>query len=217
MYQTRTHKRSITLLLCLMASFLGYSQENEKLPVSAAEARQTAIENLNQTLQWITPEYLEQYGFKEQDDLTAITVGLPLYQTSFYPDAVLHADGRKECGYDMILLPLFLNGTARCFLYMMPDERGSFSVAGIGGTHEAATWSPLIKRAEKQYDHLTLLHLVQNNADYLLRPGTGNYENISVGRYRYGQQEELKSIDTLYLEAVQIAKDARAAGGDMSN
>ncbi len=217
MYQNSTHKRSITLLLCLMASFLGYSQENEKLPVSPAAARQMAIGNLNQTLQWVTPEYLEQYGFNEGEELSAITVGIPLYQTSFYPDAVLHADGRKERSHDMILLPLELDGVVRCFLYIMPDEHGNFGVAGIGGAREAATWSPVIKQADKQYDHLTLLHLVQNNADYLLQPGTDKYDNISVGDYRYGQQEGHKSIDELYTEAVRIAKDARAVNGDMSN
>lgn len=217
MYQTRTHKRGIMMLLCLMASFLGYSQDNGRLPIAPAEARQMAIDNLNKTLQWVTPEYLEQYGFSEKEDFSSITVGIPLYQASFSAESLLQADGRKELRHDMVLLPLVLDGSVRCFIYLMPDETGSWGVAGIGGAHEAGTWSPVIVRAEKQYDHLRLVHLVQNNADYLLQPGSGIYENISVGKYLYGQQENLKSIDELYAEAVQIAKDARAISGDMSN
>lgn len=217
MYQTRTHKCSILMLLCLMASFLGYSQDNGKLPITPAEARQLAVRDLNKTLQWITPEYLEQYGFEFKDDLSTITVGIPMYQNSFDADALINETGRKELNTDMVLLPLRLNGEVRCFIYLMPDKNNNWIVSGIGGANEARTWSPVINQAEKQYDHLSSVHLVQNNADYLLAPASGNYENISIGQFRYGQEQMLQSLDELYDQAVQIAREARKITGDMSN
>lgn len=217
MYQTRTHKRGILMLLCLMASFLGYSQDNGKLPIAPAEARQTAIKDLNKTLQWITPEYLEQYGFEFKDDLSAITVGIPMYQHSFDAEALTNETGGKELHTDMVLLPLRIDDAVRCFIYLMPDKNGNWVVSGIGGANEARTWSPVINRAEKQYDHLSTLHLVQNNADYLLAPASGNYENISVGQFSYGQEQVLQSLDELYSQAVRVAREARKVTGDMSN
>jgi hypothetical protein len=219
MYQTRTHKRSIMMLIGIMASFLGYSQGNGNLLLSPQKARLMAVKDLNKTLQWVDPQYLGQYGFSTKDDLSAITIGLPLYQFSFYAESVINADDRKELSQDAVLLPLLLDGSVRCFIYIMDDGKGNWAVSGIGGAHEAHTWSPLIIRAqtEKQYDHLSFVHLVQNNADYLLHAGSGNYEDISVGKYHRGQQEARKSIGELYTEAVQLARDARALTSDMSN
>ena len=219
MYQTRTHKRSIMVLLCIMTSFLGYGQDNGNLLPAPLKARLMAAKDLNKTLQWVDPQYLGQYGFGSKDDLSKITIGMPLYQFSFYAEAIINADGRKELNQDAILLPLLLDGSVRCFIYIMKDEKGNWAVSGIGGANEARTWSPFIMRIQKeqQYDHLSFVHLVQNNADYLLQPGSGNYEDISVGKYHSGQQEALKSVEELYTQAVQLAKEARAITGDMSN
>lgn len=218
MYQTRTHKHSTLVLLCLMASLLGYSQDRHAQPPLPRQARQMAIEELNKTLQWIAPEYIEQYGFGAKDDLSRIQVGLPVYQQSFNTETLQAADGNTRLKDDAVLLPLLLDGRVRCFMYLMPDENGSWSIAGIGGANEAYNWSHFIISADKaqQADHLSLLHLLQNNADYLLHPESGNYENVSVHQLP-GSDPELHSVDELYATALQIAREARAVSGDMSN
>lgn len=176
-------------------------------PISPVEARNLASQNLTRVLEWLPPDHLEQYGFSDKDDFSAIRIGMPLYLASFSDESVI-AGTDPRIQTQLVQLPLILNGTARCFIYLSLGEEGRWVASGLGGNNEARTWNSLFTGKNAQgKDHLSMLHIPQTNADYLWQEG-GTWKDVSVGPgHRNG---EVLSIDQAFGEAVRIAAEARA-------
>jgi hypothetical protein len=197
------------LLLGLSLGLPLWAQAQEApLPISPMEARNLASVNLSRVLEWLPPDHLEQYGFSDKDNFAAISIGLPLYASSFTDESVIAgADAGMQT--QVVQLPLILEGTARCFIYLSRNEEGRWVASGLGGHNEARTWNSLFTGKEAQRtDHLSMLHIPQNNADYLWQPAAKAWQNVSVGPAQH--QGEVLPTDEVFAEAVRIAAEARA-------
>lgn len=198
------------------ALFLGLSlglplwaqAQEAPLPISPIEARNLASDNLSRVLEWLPPDHLEQYGFSDKDNFSAISIGMPLYASSFTDESVI-AGSDAGMQTNLVQLPLILNGTARCFIYLSPNEEGRWVASGLGGHNEARTWSSLFTGKQAQsIDHLSMLHIPQTNADYLWQPTAKTWQDVSVGTaHRNG---EVLHTDQVFDEAVRTAAEARA-------
>ncbi len=202
------------------ALFLGLSlglplwaqAQEAPLPISPMEARNLASENLSRVLEWLPPDHLEQYGFGDKDNFAAISIGMPLYASSFTDESVLTgSDARMQTS--IVQLPLILDGTARCFIYLSLNEEGRWTASGLGGHNEAVTWNTLLTGKETQSaDHLSILHIPQNNADYLWQPAANTWLNVSTGANH--KRGEVLQANQVFAEAVRIAAEARATVKD---
>lgn len=182
--------------------------QSAELPVSPIEARNLATQNLSKVLEWLPPDHLEQFGFSDRDNFAAISIGMPLYSTSF-SDASVISGSEPRMQTNVILVPLSLNGTVRCFIYLSPDETGKWSTSGLGGRSEAIAWNSFLngKKAQAK-DHVTLLHIPQNNADYLWQETANTWLDIGVGvGHRNGETLDAAQA---FEQAVKIAAEARA-------
>jgi|GEM_PF-2231767 len=199
------------LLLGLSLAVPGWAQAQSQAP-SPALALQLGGAQLSATLEWLDPAHLDAFGFDAKDDLSAIRLGTPVYRGTFTDDALLSGEG-PVVQTDMVLLPLELNGTVRSFLYLVPAEDGrDWTVAGIGGANEARSWSNLLTAPEtRDLGRVDMLHFLQNNADYLLLgdpAGQQRYQDISVSFSE--KQGSYLSLDEVYRQAVELARNARA-------
>lgn len=197
------------LLLGLgLALPLGASAQSADLPLSPMQARDIAVHDLTKVLEWLPPDHLELYGFSDQDDFSAISIGLPLYVTAF-SDASVISGSDPAIQTHMVMLPLVLKGTARCFIYLAANDEGQWITTGLGGHNEALNWGALMKNKEAATTgYLTLLHIPQNNADYVWQPAGQSWQDISVGPGHQNGQV-LRAADA-FREAVRIAAEARA-------
>lgn len=198
--------RTLLLTFSLGLPSWAFAQEPE-LPISPVEARSLASENLTRALEWLPPDHLEQFGFTDKDDFSAIGIGMPLYQHSF-ADASVIAGNDAKMQTLIVQLPLILDGSVRCFLYLSPDETGRWTASGLGGNNEARSWAGLLTGREADgKDHLSMLHIPQTNADYL-QNGSDRWTDVSVGPgHRRG---ETLHTGEVFDEAVRIAAEARA-------
>ncbi|WP_118975984.1 hypothetical protein [Taibaiella koreensis] len=182
--------------------------QSPTLPLSPMQARDIAVHDLNRVLEWLPPDHLEVYGFSDQDDFSAISIGTPLYVTAFSDESVI-AGSNPMVQTHMVMLPLVLKGTARCFIYLSPNEEGRWSTNGLGGHNEAISWDAMMKGKEATTaGYLTLLHIPQNNADYLWQTESRNWQDISVGPGHNNGQ--VLQADQAFRVAVRIAAEARA-------
>jgi len=178
-----------------------------ELPISPVEAHALAVQNLTRVLEWLPPDHLEQYGFRDKDNFTDVSIGIPLYVASFSDESVI-AGTDPRIQTHIVQLPLVLDGTARCFIYLSRDEEGRWMASGLGGHNEAHTWNSLFtgKNASDK-DHLSMLHIPQTHADYLWQEGN-TWKDVSVGPgHRNG---DILQANDVFAEAVRIAAEARA-------
>ncbi len=204
--------RKVLLLGAGLVLPLWVQAQSAELPIGPTEARNLAAQNVSSVLEWLPPDHLEQFGFSDKDNFSAISIGMPLYSTSF-SDASVISGSEPHMQTNMVLVPLSLNGTVRCFIYLSPDESGRWVTSGLGGHNEATAWNGLLsgKNAEAK-DHLTLLHIPQNNADYLWQEVTNTWLDIGVGvGHRNGETLDAAQV---FQQAVKIAAEARATVKD---
>lgn len=97
-------------------------------PLSPSEAVVIAQHRLPDMLQLIEPDQITDFGFTAKDDFSSVEIGRPFY-VAMLPKAAT----REDIAVDAytILLPVILNGTARCVLHVSP-ENGTWKVVGIG-------------------------------------------------------------------------------------
>lgn len=202
-----------TLLLGLGLCLPLWAQAQEaQLPISPIEARELAAENLTRVLEWLPPDHLEQFGFTDKDDFSAISIGMPLYQNVFSDESVIAGtDARMQT--HIVQLPLILNGAVRCFIYLSPGEEGRWVASGLGGNNEARTWNHFFTSKEASgKDHLSLLHIPQTGADYLWQEKANTWLNISVSKHQ--SPGKILHTGEVFEEAVRIAAEARATVKD---
>lgn len=207
-----TFRWKALLLGCCLSVPLWAQAQEAPLPLSPVEAHQLATASLTRVLEWLPPDHLEQFGFSDKDDFSAIRIGMPLYTASFTDASVIAGEG-AQMQTALVQLPLILKGTARCFIYLSPDQEGQWVASGLGGHTEAHTWNSLFTGKEAQRtDHLSMLHIPQTNADYLWQPGSDTWTDVSTGPgHRNG---EVLHTDQVFDEAVRIAAEARATVKD---
>jgi hypothetical protein len=61
-------------------------------------------------------------------------------------------------------------------------------------------------------DHLSMLHIPQNNADYLWQPAANTWLDVSTGVNH--KRDEVLQANQVFAEAVRIAAEARATVKD---
>lgn len=186
--------------------------QSAELPIGPTEARSLASQNLSKVLEWLPPDHLEQFGFSDKDNFSDISIGMPLYSTSF-SDASVISGSEPHMQTNMILVPLSLNGMVRCFIYLGLDETGKWATSGLGGHNEATAWNSLLSSKNAQAkDHIILLHIPQNNADYLWQEVTHTWLDIGVGLGHHNG--EILDAAQAFQQAVKIAAEARATVKD---
>jgi len=207
MQQQSTRWKALLLGLGL-ALPLGAMAQSAALPIHPMQARDIAAHDLTRVLEWLPPDHLEVYGFSDQDDFSAISIGAPLYVTAFSDESVISGNN-PATRTQMVMLPLVLKGTARCFMYLSTNEEGQWITAGLGGHNEAMNWDAIMKgKKATTAGYFTLLHIPQNNADYLWQPEAQRWQDISVGPGH--QNGQVLQSDQAFREAVRIAAEARA-------
>lgn len=209
-------KKALYVLILLLCGYIGQAQNTESLPLTPSEAGSLASTSLSKTLQWIDPSELGMYGFDRMDDFSAIRTGKPVYQLSYGTN--LSGGEKKDIITQTVMIPLWLQGKARCFLYLT-KEQDKWTVSGIGGHNEAQLWEKDMLQADRdaQTDRMVLMHILQTNADYLLQPtaqGMEQYKDVTVWKNETERGSELLSSEQVYKEAQRVSVEARQQSGD---
>lgn len=114
---------------CLALSLHGKAQQLEiKQAITPYEAVSLAQQELPNMLQLIEPDDIKDYGFSLSEDFSEVKIGRPFYIVNMpRTEGIENVTATTQT----IMLPVILNGSARCALYVSP-EAGSWKVVGIG-------------------------------------------------------------------------------------
>jgi hypothetical protein len=223
--EKRAQKIRRAALLCA-AVFIGglaRGQVSATVPLVPSEAVQMASSNISRVLQWIEPSELRLYGFDRMDDFSAIQADMPVYQQSFTSASIENgSDPKLETR--TILVPLRLNGTIRCFMYISPDEQKHWKVVGIGGRNEAVRWEGSLNaegRSSRE-DHKLMVHVDQDGSDFIVTGtpvsrGPEQYVDVSMSKDGTVKDNNTYTLDQLYAATVLKAKEARKYSREDSN
>lgn len=166
-------KTRIVFLCCLSIFIVGFGKQSnaQKFTVNHSlqpfEAVSLASQQLTSMLELIEPTELQAYGFSSTDDFSKISIGAPFYVTSLPANSV--AEKNIVMNVTSIQLPLLLNNTARCFLYL-GIEQGQWKAVGIGGANEVALHQDVFNvKSEEATNGRYLFSIPQLSEMYVLQ------------------------------------------------
>lgn len=129
----RKIKLKLTILLCLMGIIIQTNAQDLKvnLPIAPNEVVTLAQQELPNMLQLIEPDQITDFGFDLTEDFNSVKIGRPFYVVSLPRTTEPIISKTTQVNPYTIALPLILDGTARCLLYVSPEGR-DWKVVGIG-------------------------------------------------------------------------------------
>lgn len=123
-------KQKLLLLCALSFSLATQAQQVIINPsITPSEATEMVSKDLPNLISLINPEDMKQFGFNENDNFENIHVGRPFYM-SLLPTKSSETEN-VEATPHTILVPLILNGNARCVVYVSPVQ-GHWQTVGLG-------------------------------------------------------------------------------------
>ena len=158
------------LVLLLFVFVNGNAQDlRPSASISAKQARVLATEQLPVVLQWIEPEDLALYGFTATDDFSKIIVGRPFYLSSM--EAVNQMqDSRKGLQIRSMMLPLILDNSVRCFIYVSFED-GQWKAVGLGSRQYAVKGGAMFNKIDDNASLIISIH--QMNEEFILENSKG--------------------------------------------
>jgi len=120
------------MLLCLMSIVIQTNAQDLKvnLPITPNQVVAIAEQELPNMLQLIAPDQIKNFGFDLTEDFANVKIGRPFYVVSL-PRTEPIASKTIQSTPHTIALPLILDCTARCLLYVS-QENGAWKAVGIG-------------------------------------------------------------------------------------
>jgi hypothetical protein len=207
----KTNFLNTMMMLCLMSSSINTNAQELRvnqllLPNDAVQLAQQELPNM---LQLIEPESLKDFGFNASDNFSNLQVGHPFYVVNLPRTSGSSTSEIISVNTTTIMLPLILENTARCILYVS-QEKGTWKVVGIGeGNYVASqqnvfntsTRSDLNSEVIVSIPHLSQQYLMQQNDGISFKPllefEGSKMENISLAQL-------LELNNTIPLEANEV-------------
>lgn len=164
--------KSTFLAACMAFSFYTQAQRLEiKQAITPYEAVSLAQHELPNMLQLIEPEDIKDYGFNLSENFADVKIGRPFYVVS-----MPRTEGIEDVNANTqtIMLPVILDGRARCILYVSPEE-GQWKVVGIGEGNFVAAHQDIFNTTTNEdgsrfvivnVPHMTQQYLMQDNDSF---------------------------------------------------
>lgn len=184
-------KKLIQLALLVGTVTWGIRANAQKISIreniTSNEVVNVAQQNLSHWLQQIEPDQIKDYGFAASDNFSDVKVGQPFYMVNL---------PRTESTDEVVatpftvMVPVILNGTARCAMYVSQEE-GTWKVVGIGEGNFVASQLEVFNtetnnngdsRVIVSVPHLSQLYLMESADSFkpLIQFENGENQNISM-------------------------------------
>jgi len=144
------------------------------LPITPNQVVKLAQQELPNMLQLIEPDQMIDFGFDLTEDFTNVEIGQPFYVVSLPRTTKTIISETIEVNPYTIALPLILDGTARCLLYVSPEGR-DWKVVGIGEGSLVDSQSDIFSTSTKQdgssqviisIPHMSQRYLMESNDSF---------------------------------------------------
>jgi hypothetical protein len=163
-------KKLIQTTLLLAFVVMGMRTQAQNLEIKQAitpiEAVALAQHELPNMLQLIEPEDIKDYGFSLNENFADVKIGRPFYVVS-----LPRTEASQEnitANTTTIMLPLILDGRARCVLFVSPEE-GSWKVVGIGeGNFVAAHQQEFNTTTEEDGSSFVMVNVPHMTQQYMM-------------------------------------------------
>lgn len=190
----RKIKLKLTILLCLMGIIIQTNAQDLKvnLPIAPNEVVTLAQQELPNMLQLIEPDQITDFGFDLTEDFNSVKIGRPFYVVSLPRTTEPIISKTTQVNPYTIALPLILDGTARCLLYVSPEGR-DWKVVGIGEGYLVASQPDVFSTSTDEdgssqviisVPHMSQRYLMESNNSFKPLFGLEDYnmkmENLSL-------------------------------------
>jgi hypothetical protein len=193
-------------MLCLIGFSMQTNAQDLQVNqmISPADAVTIAQHELPNMLQLIEPEDLQEYGFDLADNFAKVQIGRPFY-TAILPRTEGNFINEKiSVNAHTIMLPLILNGTARCILYVSPEE-GKWKVVGIGEGHFVANQQNVFNTSTNDDGTSQVIISVPQTSQQYLMETSNSFKPL----FQF-EGSEVKTISLQELIAINNAKPLEA-------
>jgi len=164
------------MLLFLISIMTNINAQDLKvnLPITPNQVVKLAQQELPNMLQLIEPDQMIDFGFDLTEDFTNVEIGQPFYVVSLPRTTKTIISETIEVNPYTIALPLILDGTARCLLYVSPEGR-DWKVVGIGEGSLVDSQSDIFSTSTKQdgssqviisIPHMSQRYLMESNDSF---------------------------------------------------
>ncbi len=174
--------------------------------ISAKQARVLSTSQLAAVLQWMEPEDLPLYGFLSTDDFSRITVGRPFYLSSMDDVNVMKQENRSNLQITSMMLPLILDNTVRCFIYVSFQEN-EWKAVGLGSRQYAVKGGSLFNKTDNNAS--LIISIPQMNEEFI----QDNSSGVTLYKPIFHSNKELvkeafsmNELMTMSADAVQKVK-----------
>ncbi|MEO5967383.1 MAG: hypothetical protein ABIP68_00110, partial [Ferruginibacter sp.] len=140
------------LLLKMVVLLFAYVNVNAQdlrpsATISVKQARILATDQLPKVLQWMEPEDLHLYGFSSTDDFSKIIVGSPFYLSTMEEVSKTSRDLKGTLQIKSMILPLILDKTVRCFIYLSIEDN-EWQAVGLGSREYAVKGGKIFNKVD---------------------------------------------------------------------
>ncbi len=169
--------------------------------ISAKQARILATEQLPAVLQWMEPEDLSLYGFSSTDDFSRIIVGRPFYLSSMEEVNLMKQENRSSLQIKSMILPLILDNTVRCFIYVSYQD-DQWKAVGIGSRQYAVKGESMFNKIDNTAS--LIIALPQMNEEFIADNSTG----VTLYKPIFHSNKELVKEAFSMNELISLSADA---------
>ncbi len=195
------------VVLLLFAFVNGHAQDlRPSASISVKQARVLATEQMPAVLQWIEPEDLALYGFSSTDDFSKITVGRAFYLSSMEAVKQMNVDSKTSLEIRSMMLPLILDNTVRCFIYVSFED-GKWKAVGIGSREYAVKGGEIFNKSDDVASLIISMH--QMNEEFI----ADNPKGVSMYKPVFHTNKELvkesysmNELKVLFAESLKQTK-----------
>lgn len=181
------------LFFLSLQGLMGMAQDFRlKNSISTEQVRKIAQTALPALLQWMEPTELNLYGFSASDDFSSIMVGRPVYLTSIEDMNPAMETENASVEVKTIMLPLLLNNTARCFIYVSFED-GQWKAVGIGSRVYADKNPGLFTKTDNSVS--VVVSVPQANEEFILEKSSG--ANVYMPLFRKSDAKRTYSLTDL--------------------
>lgn len=175
------------------------------LPIAPNEVVALSQQELPNMLQLIEPDDIANFGFELTEDFADVKIGRPFYVVSLPRATEPITSKTVQVSPFTIYVPLILDGTARCLLFVSQED-GNWRVVGIGEGNLVSSQSDVFSTSTDEDGSSQVIISVPHMLQQYLMESSDSYKPLF-------QFEDMR-MENISLKEVMVVNSSQAIGSN---